>query len=506
MEPVPDMFAAVSDSGNIVEIIRQHAAAAPDRPAIVDGHRVLTYAALAALIAQYAGHLHQLGVRPGDRIALVLHDHADHVVLVLAAASLGAASLSINWRAKLDEKRTIADAFAIGLLLHEPDARAPANARAIPLDDSWRRAAAQAPPHAPHGPAHALPLRILLTSGSTGVAKGVELTHAGLRVWCQSVSQALGLKTAQKHLSAFPLAFTGTFNLNLPHLLLGNTIELFPPLFTPQEFVTAIRTRGITSSMIVPTVLRQLLPLARDQHPLLAPLAYLVSLGAPLMPDERRAARQLLTAGFFDGYGASGAGFMAFLTSADIDHKAESVGRAAPLRELEVVDAQDRPLPAGAVGRLRCRGIGVSSQFCNADGGAGESFHGGWYYPGEIARMDGDGYVYLVGRASDLILRGGSNVYPAEIEQVLMRHPNVREAAVIGAPAHNNDEEVVGFVRVSQETAERDLLEICRRNLVAYKVPSSITIVAEFPRTAAGKVRKPELLRLFQASHSAKPT
>src|SRR5581483_5028377 len=125
-------------------------------------------------------------------------------------------------------------------------------------------------------------------------------------------------------------------------------------------------------------------------------------------------------------------------------------------------------------------------------------------YPGEIARMDGDGYVYLVGRASDLILRGGSNVYPAEVEQVLMRHPNVREAAVIGAPARNNDEEVVGFVRVSQETAERELLEICRRNLVAYKVPSSITIIDEFPRTAAGKVRKPELLRLFQASHAAK--
>jgi acyl-CoA synthetase (AMP-forming)/AMP-acid ligase II len=484
--------------GNVVDVIRSHAASAPDRHAIVDAKRVITYAELWRLIAQYAGHLHELGLRPRDRLGLVLKDHADHLILMFAAASLGAATLSLNWRGKIEEKQQAADAFALKLVIGEPNVRAPAGIRTVQFDEAWHRDAARAAPHEPVAAARSFPFRILLTSGTTGMPKGVELTHLGLFAWGDVARLGLGLTSRHRHLSPLPLAFTGILCFTLPHLLLGNTVELFPPVFTPEEFIDAVKQRAITGSVIVPTILRRLLALAPDGKPLLPELRYLVSLGAPLTPDERRAAKQRLTPGFVDNYGASGAGPITFLLPSDNESKAESVGMPAPLREIQVVGKDDRQLPPGEVGNLRVRGLGVATSFCNdASEAANESFRDGWYYPGEIARFDAEGFVTIVGRASDLILRGGINIYPAEIEQTLRRHPGVREVAVLGAPSVEYGEDVVAFVQTSDASA-RDLLELCRRLLAPYKIPKLVLMNDDFPRNPAGKVVKTELLRLYQ--------
>jgi len=494
------MFPAAEDCcfgkfDNLVNLITSHAAVAPGRPAIVEGNCIVSYSALNRQIAQYAGFLKELGLQPKGRLALVLHDNSDHLMLILAAASLGAAALSINWRGKVEEKRAVIESFAVDLVIHEPRVRVPGHFRTFPLDDVWRRGAANASAAMPNPEARDLPFRILLTSGSTGAPKGCELTHSGAVGWCVAVREGLALQTGQRHLSALPLAFTGSLVFNLPQLLCGNTIELFPPIFTAEEFIAAVSAGSVNGFVAVRSLLRQMMRIARDrQIPLFPDLNYVVSLGAPLSADERRAARELLTPFFYDNYGASGAGPITFLAPADIEMHADSIGRAAALREVEVVDEDDHPLPRGEIGRLRCRGVGVADCFCNDTAeGASESFRNGWYYPGEIAQIDDDGYIRLVARASDLILRDGRNVYPAEIEQVLTRHPSVHEAAVIGVPFQGKDEQIVAFVEVSRPTSGRELLELCRRNLVSYKVPDRIAVVKEFPRTAAGKILKSEL-------------
>jgi acyl-CoA synthetase (AMP-forming)/AMP-acid ligase II len=483
---------------NVVEVIRSHAVSTPGCHAIVDGKRVITYSELWRLVSQCAGHLHELGVRPRDRLGLVLQDHADHLVLMFAAASLGAATLSLNWRSKIDEKQKVADAFGLKLVVGERNVRTPAGIRTVNLDEAWHRDMALAAPHEPIAVAHSFPFRVLLTSGTTGMPKGVELTHFGLFAWCDVVRLGLGLTSRHRHLSPLPLAFTGILCYTLPHLLLGNTVELFPPLFTPEEFIDAVRKRAITGSVIAPPTLRRLLALAPIDEPLFSELKYLVSLGAPLTPEERRAAKKRLTPGFIDNYGASGAGCITFLLPGDNEAMAESVGKCAPLREIQVVGKNDQPLPPGEVGVLRVRGPGVATSFCNETAeAASESFRDGWYYPGEIARLDAEGFVTIVGRTSDLILRGGINIYPAEIEQTLRRHPGVREVAVLGAPSVEYGEDVVAFVQTSDASA-RDLLELCTRSLAPFKIPKFVLMSEELPRSPAGKLVKSELLRLYQ--------
>jgi long-chain acyl-CoA synthetase len=491
-------FSASAGDGNIIDIVRLHAAVQPDQAAIVDGSRTMSYSELARLISRHAGYLVELGLAPRDRLGLILRDNADHLILMLAAASLGAATLSLNWQGKVDEKQQVAEAFGVKLLIKDAGIRSPAGMRVVQIDDAWRRGVEKATPMAPAPAAGSLAFRILLTSGTTGLPKGVEMTHSRILAWRASVSSALSLTSRQRHLSVLPLAFTGSFLLNLTNLLLGNTVELFPPLFMAEELVAAIRSRGITGITVAPVILRRLLALAQGPEPLLPELSYLVCLGAPISADERRAAVRRLSRGFFDNYGASGSGPITFFGAQDIEANAESVGRVVPLMEVEVVDDRGQPHPPGEIGLLRCRGPTVASAFCNAGTeAAGEAFRDGWYYPGELARVDQQGFIYLVGRVSEMILRGGSNIYPVEIEQALMRHPAVREVAVIGAPSVEYGEEVIAFVHASAVIPERDLLEICRRCLSSYKVPKEILFVDALPKNIAGKVLKADLLQML---------
>jgi acyl-CoA synthetase (AMP-forming)/AMP-acid ligase II len=489
---VPESSAA---AGNIVDIIGGHAAAVGGRPAIVDSRQSITYAELPARIARAAGWLQQQSVRRGERFGLLLHDHADHFVLLLAAASMGAVSLSLNWQSRPDETRRVADAFGLQKLVHDPGLRVPAEYQAIELKPGMLDAG---PALAPIVDAGRLPFRICLTSGTTGRPTGVELTHDQAKDWCEALRLGIGLVRHQRHLSTLPLGFTGSLVFNLPHLMLGNTVELFSSFHAPEEFMAAVRNRGITSCVLVPTMVRRLMALASDDSPLLPELQYLICTASPISAEERRQGLRLLTPGFHEAYGATGAGIISFLLPQDIDAHADSVGRAMPLKEVEIADGDGRRLPAGEIGALRVRGKGVAAGFCDVNAGEpNETFRDGWVHPGELAWMDEAGFIHIAGRTSDLILRGGQNIYPAEIERTLRLHPAVREAAVIGAPSPEYGEEVVAFVQLAGAASEQEIMETCRRQLSPYKVPKAIIPMADFPRNAAGKVLKSELARLL---------
>jgi acyl-coenzyme A synthetase/AMP-(fatty) acid ligase len=233
---------------------------------------------------------------------------------------------------------------------------------------------------------------------------------------------------------------------------------------------------------------------AAAEEPLLPGLA-LFSGGAPLYAEEKRRAARRLTVNFWENYGTTETGFITSLRPADLGQRADSVGQPHSLIEIEVVDDENRVLPAGDCGRLRCRGPTLGSPVPSSSDELAASSYDGWWYPGEAAWLDELGYVFLRGRVSDVIIRGGVNIYPAEIENALQEHPDVVEAAVIGRRAADNEEEIVAFVVSSQRLHGRELVAHCRTRLIPHKIPREIRLVSRLPKTAAGKIDKAALAK-----------
>ena len=208
---------------------------------------------------------------------------------------------------------------------------------------------------------------------------------------------------------------------------------------------------------------------------------------------ERAAVLRDVCPNLINYYGSTEGGGLSLLTPDAPPEAQSSVGLPQPRTEAEVVDENDRPLPAGEIGRVRYRGATVADSFHNDAQASAESFRDGWFYPGDLGRIDENGYLYLAGRAKDMIIRAGVNIYPEEVEQVLRSHPSVREAAVVGWASAARGEEVAAFIVTEGAGDDEALKRHCADSLAPYKVPRGIFFVDEMPRNAMGKIRKPDL-------------
>jgi len=278
-------------------------------------------------------------------------------------------------------------------------------------------------------------------------------------------------------------------------LYMGGTVFMLPPPYEPEELCEAVRRHRISSLFLVPTLIRRLMVLPDAKLAPLKGLRLLLSSGSALHPDERREIRRRVCPQFIEYYSSTEGGGVSFLTPEDPDAFAASVGRPVFGVDVECVDESHRPLPAGRVGRIRYRGPAVAEGFWNDLEATRESFRDGWWYPGDLGMTDEHGYLYLKGRAKDMIIRGGVNIYPAEIEAVLQAHPAVADATVVGWPSREFNEEIAAFVILKTMDCAKpeDLRHLCREKLAPYKVPREVFVVQEFPRNTLGKVIKSEL-------------
>jgi acyl-coenzyme A synthetase/AMP-(fatty) acid ligase len=458
--------------------------------ALVEGGRRLTYRQLDRRIRQCAAQLRSLGIEAGDTVAICLKDTPDHVIVFLAAARLGAVSVPIDWRAPPAERARVTQGFGAKLALTEAGRVAGVPSRAV--DASWhaeveRQSVDQA------FPADAdAPLMIGLTSGTTGAVKGMLVTHRQMHARTLPLDDLLGDRR-HRYLSASPLAFSAGRNYCLTHLIKGNTVILHPSLFTAEEYVEAINRHGASVGFIVPTVVRWLLDLPRGNGPLLPNIEMLMCGGAPLRAEEKRAMLAHVTPNFYEFFGTVATGPIAFLRPSEMKANSESDGRPAAGWDIATVDESDQPVAPGVTGRLRARGAALASGLVGAAPGTSEGFRDGWYYTGDLAALGADGLLYLRGRATDVILRGGSNVNPDEIEAILVEHPAVAEAAVVGRPSRELGEEVVAFAVTRGSVEPEALIDHCRKRLTAFKVPCDIIMVADLPRTSFGKVDRRKL-------------
>jgi acyl-CoA synthetase (AMP-forming)/AMP-acid ligase II len=491
-----DDIAVPSPQGwlNVSDAIFHNARRRPSHPAIVERGRTISYAELAVLVAKTAGHLEAIGTAPGDMIGVALGDDADHVVALLAVAWRGAVILPMDIRWTAEEKRRIAGHFGATMVL-VPDGDAPIpGIRTVPLDAAWRKGVAAQAGKRAFVRDRRQPLLLSLSSGTTGTPKGPMVTHGHTlsRLFIYTIS--LTFNEADRFLAATPLYFGGARYMTMAYLFMGATVVLLPAPYEPDELARAVNEQSITALFLVPTLLRRLLDLPKQSLPLLPGVRLLISSGAALYPEERRRIMRELCQNFFNFYSSSEGGGISLLRPEHPDEVSPSVGKVVFGAEVQVIDEQHRPVPPGTVGAIRYRGGSVADSYYRNPEESKLAFRDGWYYPGDLGRFDADGFLFLTGRAKDMIIRGGVNVYPAEIEQTLVLHAAVVEAAVVGWPSQERGEEIAAFVVCRTTVSEHELIGHCRASLAPYKIPKGIFFLDALPKSGLGKVLKPALV------------
>lgn len=478
---------------NLAELIRGHSHNRPTHPAVIwrdNEDRALDYREAWRRIEAYAARLATAGVAEGDRVGLALGDHTTHLLLHYAIARLGAVILPVDHRWAPAERISVARSFDARCMLVDDPESDYGGIPTLKLDDNWHRMPGGAAPPMPEGGDRAL--LISLSSGTTGKPKAALVTHR--QFYERFVTQwvTLGINVNDRFLALTPLYFGAGRSFSMCLLAAGGTVVLDPPPHTPEELAEAINRSHATVTFLVPTLLRRLLPLAGGAAPLFPRLRLLIASGSVLHADEAREISERLSPGLLSYYASSEGGGISVLQPHEVAAYADTVGRPVFRVEVEILDEEARPVTEGETGRLRYRGPGVATRFLDEDGKEHQSKAGGWFYPGDLAARGPKGHLMLRGREKDMIIRGGVNIYPGEIENVLMAHPGIAEAAVVGRASEKFGEEVVAFV--SGTTRDEDaVLAYCAEALAPYKVPSAIMFIEEMPKNPLGKILKKEL-------------
>lgn len=484
---------------NLAEALDQNALRRPGLPAVITPDETITHAGFRDMVCKRATHLSALGVARDDIVGVNLKDTPEHLAALFALARIGAAALPMDWRWTVEEKSRLTEFFKPRLVISEPDdafAAVEGNWILVRNDDAWAENVAKADPSATALAEGDPPLLLALSSGTTGIPKGPLITHNQFFSRFMIYFVTLGFSEHTRYLCATPLYFGGSRGYSMCSVYAGGTALLFPPPYEMPDLLAFSEIHGATKMFLVPTLLRRVLDLPpRDDGKLLMPgLDMLFSTGAILHAEERDALMRNVSPFYLNFYGSTDGGGATALFWNDPPEVAASVGRPVFGAEIDIAGEDDKSLPPGEVGRIRYKHPGTATGYYNDEEASREAFRGGWYYPGDLGWRDGDGFLYLAGRAKDMIIRGGVNIYPAEIEHVLSLHDAVIESAVVAWPSKSFGEEIAAFVVARPEATDADaLLKWCGEHLARYKLPREIFFVEDLPKSGVGKVLKAEL-------------
>jgi fatty-acyl-CoA synthase len=455
----------------------------PDRPAVIDADGELTYGELATRVEALAGGLHhQLGLTADDVVAVLCRNHRGYVVAMLALARLGADTVFANTELPPDQVVAIFERHGVRTAIVDDDLAAKLDeggwtgtrvgSRTGPssIDDL----AARGRPLA--GPAPRTPRMILLTSGTTGLPKGVPRAPSGQAIAgpLVSVVGGLGLRSGDRVLIAPPL-FHG-FGLGLLGITLsiGATVVL-APRFDAEEAIATIERHGVGVAAVVPLMLRRLLQVP-DGPSRASTLRAVLSGGAPLPPPLAAAFMDAFGDVLLDGYGASEVGIATIARPSDLRAAPGTVGRPVWGTTVLVVDDAGRPAPAGATGRFL---VGCPT----AENGRLEPSD-----TGDLGHLDAAGRLFIDGRADDMVVSGGENVYPRHVADALSAHPAVADVAVVGVADEEFGQRLRAFVVAAEPVSVDELLAHVRARCARYEVPREVVLVDELPRNATGKL------------------
>lgn len=506
----------------------QAAPAEDDAPALKLGGETVTYGQLRANVRRYARFLQQRGIRPGDRVALSLPNSCEFIYSYLGASRAGAVVVPLNLMLSLEEIAYILrDCQAHSLIVHPAisakldisafsslglknltvlDGDTLDQIASLPGEEDGSEPPASFPalpsfPRFPGKPprptilADNSPAAILYTSGTTGRPKGAVLSHKNLLANVRQMDDASDLGPEENFLCALPMfhSFGWTVCALLP-LYLGSAITILDS-FRPKDALRTLVEEGISVFCGVPAMFAVLARAAERPLPL-PHLKFAISGGAPLPAPVIHAFEGKFGGTLLEGYGLSEASPVVAMNPIGGVRKIGSVGLPLPGVRVRVVDEQRRDVPQGEIGEIAVRGDNVMLGYYNLPEETSHTLAEGWLLTGDLGQLDEDGYLYVVDRKKDLIIVSGFNVYPREIEDTLLTHPGVQDAAVLGIPDPLKGEAVKAFIipKEGEHLERADILDFLRPKLARYKLPQVIEFVDSLPRSPSGKVLK-RLLR-----------
>jgi fatty-acyl-CoA synthase/long-chain acyl-CoA synthetase len=509
-----------------MDVLAAHASRHPDKPALLEGERVWSWAEFIARRNRIGHRLVDMGLPSGGHAIVYAENSLEHYLAGTAARAAGLIPAPMNHRLVAEEVLYILDhSDAVAVLVSDrflplvETIRAQARkvqgwillgaARrdwAVHLDDL---VAAGSPEPVEPRPGEGFGASIIYTGGTTGKPKGA--LRRGMNP--QDLMATLGamdlLDPAHVHLVAGPMYHSAPGGLAFYTHLVGGTVVIMPR-FDPEQALALIARHRCTSTFMAPTLLKRIvdLPAAVRARYDVSSMRALIMAAAPCpMSVKEAVVAQFGPRALYEFYGSTELGVNTVLRPEDVLRKPGSCGRAAPGKEIALLDDDGRPVPVGQPGELYVRRFpGILDEYYRDPEATEKMRRGDWYTVGDVAYVDADGFYYICDRKRDMIISAGVNIYPAEIEDVLHRHPKVLDAAVFGVPDDEWGERVHAalHVRAGETLTAAEVTAFCRRHMADYKVPREVSFHEVFPRDAAGKLLKRQLREPYWAGRASR--
>lgn len=494
------------------EMLRANSERFGDKPAVLFYDRTVTFRDLDQASGRVAAALGRLGVEEGEIVSMMMNNSPEFYAVFFGIQKAGAVAGPINcWWQTGEVEYLLNDSgtkvfFVDGdylhhvealkgktgvkrLIVNETDAPPAGAAKLIEILASAEEAPSS------HRITPDSPCAILYTSGTTGQPKGALLTHKNLMFAGRAKSKAADLSSEDKALCVLPLFHgAGLLDLSMPCLYTGATVVLRKG-FSATEFWGLIEQHQVTGIYGVPTIYHILLQLEESKTVDASSLRFGVIGAAPTPVElinefEKRYGMKII-----EGYGLTESSGGASLTPTEGSRKIGSAGVPMESVELKIFDDDDNELPAGEVGEIMLRSEGVMKEYWKKPEETARAMRGGWLHTGDMGRVDEDGWLFIVDRKKEMVIRGGENIYPKELEDVLYKHPKVSEVAVIGVPDEKYGEEVMACIvpGTEGELTEEEVIDFCKENMASYKIPKYVRFMDFIPKNIIGKVVKKEL-------------
>ena len=509
------------------EMIARNSRKFPDKEALIFGETRLTYKQFNARINQQAHALLDLGIKKGSKVAILSFNCNQFMEAYFALAKIGGVAVPLNFRLHPEELKYITDnsdaeAFIVGEAFLQtvegirkglPKVKDYISITDKPEEgmlhfETW---IAKYPDDEPlilvdeDDPAF-----IMYTAGTTGRPKGAVITHKNEMVlWMLATALVLSEPVFSdlgnaRAFAAPPVFHLAAFGYCQFAFLMGITVVLPTEVFNPEYIMKTIEKESINSIILIPAMANFLLLLPDIDKYDTSSLEFWGTSGA-ILPTEirKRIMKHFPNVKIFDFFGMTEmSGLVSGLAHSESRGRETSVGKALPFIEIRVVDDEDNDVPVGVVGEAIYRGPSVLKEYYKNPQATAEAMRGGWFHSGDLVRRDEEGYLYILDRKKDMIISGGENIYPAEIEEVLYKHPKILECAVIGVHDEEWGESVKAVVvrKQGEDLTAEEVVEFCKGHLASYKKPKSVDFVDVLPRNALGKVLKTVLREQYGKS------